>query len=82
MAKSRRLQVLVEDEQWARLEAEAAERGVSVGHLVRAAIDAVLPGGREDRRAAATAVLQAQPMPVPDPAALQDELEVLRGRRG
>lgn len=81
MTKSRRLQVLIEEEQWARLVAAAEERRVSVGALVRDAIDLAVPGGRDARRAAATAVLEAEPMPVPDVAALRDELDEVRGRR-
>lgn len=81
MSKSRRLQVLIEEEQWARLEAAAAERRLSVGAVVRDAIDLAVPGGRDARRAAATAVLDAEPMPVPDAADLRDELDEVRGRR-
>lgn len=81
MAKSRRLQVLIEDEQWSRLEALAADRGVSVASVVRDAIDRTVPGGRAERRRAARAVLEAEPMPVPDPPELRKELEELRGRR-
>lgn len=80
MPKTRRLQVLIEDEQWARLEAAAAERRMSVGAIVREAIERSLPGGLDERHAAARAVLGAAPMPVPDPAALREELEGLRGR--
>ncbi len=82
MTKSRRLQVLIEDEQWARLEVAASERGVSVATIVREAIDAVLPGNRSARRAAADEILAATPMAVPDPGELRDELDLLRGRRG
>lgn len=82
MAKTRRLQVLIEDDQWARLEVAAAERRMSVGAIVREAIERSLPGGIDERRAAARAVLDAAPMPVPDPAALRDELDGLRGGQG
>lgn len=78
VAKSRRLQVLIEDEQWSRLEALAADRGVSVASVVRDAIDRTVPGGRAERR---RAVLEAEPMPVPDPPELRKELEELRGSR-
>lgn len=82
MTKSRRLQVLIEDQQWERLEHEAEERGVSVASLVRDAIDAMVPGGRDERQRAARRILDAPAMPVPDPDELHDELESLRGRRG
>lgn len=81
MPKTRRLQVLIEDEQWARLEAVAAERHVSVGSLVRDAIDLAVPGGQDERREAAGAILAAEPMPVPEPGELRGEIEDLRSRR-
>lgn len=81
MVKSRRLQVLIEEEQWARLEAVAAERGQSVGAVVRHAIDRAVPGGRDARRAAARSVLDAELMPVPDPVDLRGELDELRSGR-
>lgn len=81
MPKTRRLQVLIEDEQWSRLEAAAAERGASVGAVVREAIDAAVPGGRDERQEAGRSILAAERMPVPHPAALRDELDGLRGRR-
>lgn len=79
--KTRRLQVLIEDGQWRRLEDLAAARGVSVASLVREAIEMALPGGEAERRAAARDVLDAPPMDVPDPDGLRDELDQLRGRR-
>lgn len=82
MAKSRRLQVLIEDEQWERLEQEAQEQGVSVASLVREAIDAVVPGGRDERQRAARRILDAPAMAVPEPDELHDELDSLRGRCG
>ena len=82
MTKSRRLKVLIEDEQWERLKSEAVERGVSVASLVRDAIDASLAGGRDERERAARRILEADPMDVPDPTELRDELVQLRGRRG
>ncbi|HUY97160.1 MAG TPA: antitoxin [Verrucomicrobiae bacterium] len=77
----RRLQVLVDEERWSRLEQEAGRRGVSIGALVREAIDARFPGDAEERRAALQAVLDSQPMPVPAIAGLLNELEAIRGRR-
>ncbi|MGH7920012.1 MAG: antitoxin [Candidatus Dormibacteraceae bacterium] len=77
----RRLQVLVDEDRWSRLEREAGRRGVSVGTLVREAIDECFPGDQDKRRAALQAVLDAEPMDVPDPAPLREELEAIRGRR-
>lgn len=45
-----RLQVLVNQNQRRRLQHEAARRGVSVGAVVRDAIDASLGGGGRDQR--------------------------------
>ena len=78
--KTRRLQVLVEEAQWQRLEDAAATRGVSVASLVRDAIETALPGSTAERSAAARAVLGAEPMAVPDPEELRAELDTLRGR--
>ncbi|MHB1509660.1 MAG: ribbon-helix-helix protein, CopG family [Acidimicrobiales bacterium] len=77
----RRLQVLIDEDRWRRLDREAARRGVSVAVLVREAIDELLPGDADTRRAALQAILDAETMDVPDPDALHDELEAIRGRR-
>ena len=79
--KTRRLQVLIEESQWARLENLAEARGVSVASLVRGAIETALPGGSQERAAAARAVLDGAAMDVPDPQELRQELDELRGRR-
>lgn len=77
----RRLQVLIDEERWSRLEREAARRQVSVSVLVREAIDERYPSDTERRRAALRAVLDAEPMKVPAPADLRRELEDARARR-
>jgi hypothetical protein len=76
----RRLQVLIDEDRWSRLEREAGRRGVPVAVLVREAIDERYPGNASERRAALQAVLDAEPMDVPDPDELQRELEAVRGR--
>ncbi len=76
----RRLQVLIDESRWSRLEREAARRGVPVAVLVREAIDERFPGNAEERRAALQSVLDADPMDVPDLDELRDELEAVRGR--
>jgi hypothetical protein len=48
--------------------------------LVREAIDERFPGDADERRAALQAVLAADPMDVPDPDALRDELQRIRSR--
>ncbi len=77
----RRLQVLIDKDRWSRLESEAGRRGVSVAVLVREAIDERFPTDADERRAAAQAILDAEPMDVPDPGALRDELDSLRARQ-
>jgi predicted DNA-binding ribbon-helix-helix protein len=77
----RRLQVLIDQGLWARLEREAERRSVSVSTLVREAIDERYPGSTAERRAALEAVLRAHPMAVPPPDALRREREVFRSGR-
>lgn len=77
----RRLQVLIDEERWGRLEHEAARRRVSVSVLVREAIDESYPSGAAQRRAALRAILEAEPHEVHSPEALRQELDELRSRR-
>ncbi|HXF97923.1 MAG TPA: hypothetical protein VNJ46_04850 [Gaiellaceae bacterium] len=77
----RRLQILLDERRYARLAAHARERNVSVGAVVREAIDRLLPATSAERSSAARRILGAEPMPVPDPAALREELDELRSRR-
>jgi hypothetical protein len=77
----KRLQVLLDEQRWKRLSSYAAERNVSVGAVVREALDRAIPASSDERRAAARRILAAEPMAVPRPAALRRELEALRGRR-
>jgi len=76
----RRLQVLIDEDRWSRLDREAARRGVPVAVLVREAIDERFPSDLEARRAALQAILDAEPMEVPDPADLRHELDAIRGQ--
>jgi hypothetical protein len=78
---TRRLQILLDERQYARLAAYARERNLSVGAAVRVVIDAAIPAARDERRAAARRVLTADAMSVPPPAELRRELEDLRARR-
>jgi hypothetical protein len=77
-----RLQVLIDDERRARLEAEAVRRRVSVAVLVREALDAAYPLTVVERQRAGDRVLAADAMPVPPVDQLREELAALRGRRG
>lgn len=79
----RRLQVLLDEARYQRVAAEAKHRGVSIGYVIREAIDRGLPATGAMRHAAAERILAAPDMPVPsDPSELRSELEQLRGRRG
>ena len=78
----RRLQVLIDEDRWDRLGREARRRGVPVAVLVREAIDDRYPSGAKERRAALQAVLDAEPMAVPEPDRLRAELDAIRARRG
>ena len=63
----RRLQILVDQERYDRLEREAGQREVSVAAVVRSAIDAHLDD-QQRRRAAAGRRLLAWPLPdAPEP---------------
>lgn len=50
---SERIQLLISREQRRRLEQEAKRRGTSVASVVRAAVDAALPGRTHEQRLAA-----------------------------
>ena len=76
----RRLQVLIDPERQERLQQEAERRKVSVATIVREAIDARYPPAAEERRAALRRALAAEPMEVPSPEQLREELHELRGR--
>ena len=77
---TRRLQILIDEPRYRRLRAEARERETSVAAVVRDAIDQVVPAAGSRRARAARAVLAAEPMEVPDPAALRDEIEAAHSR--
>ncbi len=75
----RRLQILLDEERFARVSTLAQQRGTSVAAVIREAIDRGLPVGQPRRRAAGNRILAAAPMPVPDdPADLIAELDDLR----
>jgi hypothetical protein len=76
----RRVQILLDQERHERLLAESRRRRLSVGALIREAIDRAYPSRSRARRAAADAILAAEPMPMPDPQELKAELDELRAR--
>lgn len=74
---NRRLQILLDDERYERVQALARQRGTSVATVIREAIDRGLPAARQRRSAAARRILAAEPM---DVAGLLSELDEMRGR--
>jgi len=78
---TRRLQVLLDDKRYHRLEAAARRRRVSVATVVREAIDRDLGSPALDRSAAGRRFLAAPPMEVESVEDLLAELDQLRGRR-
>ena len=78
----RRLQILLDDERYRRVEGIARARGTSVAAVIREAIDRGLPETPSVRSSAAQRILSAPGMEVPtDPADLRRELDELRARR-
>jgi hypothetical protein len=59
-----RLHVFIDADQRTRLERASASQGVSVATLVRDAIDLAYPSTVSLKAGAATAILEAAPMPV------------------
>jgi predicted DNA-binding protein len=76
---NRRLQVLLDEERYDRLEREAARRGAPVASVVREAVDRLL-AEETDRRAAGDRLLAAPPMPVDDWSEIKKELLEAAGR--
>lgn len=78
---TRRLQILLDEDRYARLADEAGRRGVAVAVVVREAIDSSFPSSARRRAEAARAILAAEPMRVPDdPADLRREIAAARAR--
>jgi predicted transcriptional regulator len=72
-----RLQLLLDDDRYERVQALAHQRGTSVAAVIREAIDRGLPAAQRRRSAAARRILAAEPMDVAD---LLAELDEVRGR--
>ena len=62
----RRVQILLDDARYRRVAAAARERKTSVAAVIRDAIDQALSIDPERKRAAADALLGAEPMDVPE----------------
>ena len=81
MSLTRRVPLLLDQERYRKVAAQAEREGVSVAQVIRQAIDA-LPEDRDRRRRAIDAILAAEPMPVPDdPGELRRETDRERSRR-
>ena len=76
-----RLQILLDDERHARVQAVARARGVAVAVVIREAIDRGLTADQGSRQAAAARILAAPLMEAPEVTDLLTELDELRGRR-
>jgi hypothetical protein len=63
---SHRTQLLLEDDVHRRLREMAAQRGISMGALIREAVDEKLSRAQDERAEAFRRVLEAEPMPVQD----------------
>lgn len=75
----RRLQILLDDARYRRVEAAARERQTSVAAVIRDAIDKALPVDLERKREAARRILEADPIPVPETVEeLKRELDEIR----
>lgn len=72
---TRRLQLLLDEGRFARLEQRAQRRGTSVAALIREAIDSTFPDEELDRARAIELLLGADPMPIDDWPVLKQEIE-------
>lgn len=70
-----RMQVLLDDERYRRLESRARARGTSIARLVREAIDERYPAADATRADAAAAFLGAPSADLPEWPELKSEME-------
>jgi hypothetical protein len=70
----RRLQVLIDEKRYRRLEQRAAAEHRPVAALVRDALDLAYPDDSDGRRAAGLAFLALEPMPAADWAELKRDV--------
>jgi hypothetical protein len=77
---TRRLQVLLDDQRYRRLESAARRRRVSVATVVRDAIDRDLSAPELARATAGQRFLDAPPMDVGSVDELREELDRIRSR--
>jgi len=72
---TRRLQVLLDEPRWTRLERQARRRGTSVATLVREAIDLAFPSVESTAAEAATRFLARPPLDLGDWTEAKAEIE-------
>jgi hypothetical protein len=77
---TRRTQLLLDDDLHRRLREIATQRGISIGALIREAIDEKLAGLHDSRARAFAKLLEAEPMPVDDWPVMKQE--IIEGRYG
>jgi len=79
-----RMQILLDDARYQRLEHRARKQGTSIALLVREAIDVAYPAEGVSRAEAAAAFLAEPPMDLPEWPILKGEIEdgLLRGLPG
>jgi plasmid stability protein len=73
-----RTQLLLDDDLHRRLRESAAQRGISMGALIREALDEKLSQAQGDRARAIDKLLAAEPMPVDDWPVMKKQM--LEGR--
>jgi hypothetical protein len=75
---TRRLQILIDEERYERLERAAQKSNGSVAAAIRDAIDLAYPADLDEKRSAAEAILAAPQVDLPDVEELKRELEAIR----
>lgn len=78
----RRLQILIDDARYQRLQDRARDRGTSVAAVIRDLVDTGLPASDAARREAADFILNGASTPVPDdPRDIRREIEAAHEAR-
>ncbi len=77
---TRRLQILIDQERYERVERVAEQSHRSVAAAIREAIDLAYPPDLDEKAAAATAILASPQIELPDVEELKSELEASRAR--
>lgn len=80
MSLTRRLQLLLDEERYARVAAIAAEEQRSVASVIRDAIDAATGAPASAKQQAWATIAAAEPMDVPDPHDLRAEIDAAHDR--